>query len=756
MSALLARLGPLEKRIAAQTTWKYCKRKRQSNWVCAGCTARRDSAFKQQRRSYGDDSLRFTDGGGSVLFPGEGEHEHNDDKKARQNTKPESWTGSSWEFENQGKKELGSQRIQDGPESRTFQEGAFESSYTPLGANERDEGEQDLEQDGLWEPFEPFDGRQEPGTSDSVFAADGFNAPDPRDMLDIDYRAKLSDALLQEEADVVARCLFAAYQANDLDFLRSIPPTTYSEIIRLLEPSHFVAKVGRVHVDFSSKTAAEIGLMSMHKVAREYVSVLQSVLGVRRSVGIAPTFADYTILLRSARDLGNSKMGSFVWHALLNDGHVPNTMCYNYYMSAVVWNGIHSAGSRQTVRVIPYNMEGRAREKRRSKFWNYRVGEGGVRQQTMEIFNKMLTNGVVADEESYRILITASAREGDLATAKSVLKRVWGIDVEGIMAGTDEKSIPPKQIPEHSPMRPTEDLLLTIADAFSINNDIPSALRLVDFVARHFGLAITSDVWARLLQWTFILSLPRTGTDRLGRRTTGQLPLSSVLSLWNLMTGPPYSVKPTMSMYRYLIKNIFHRQSSDWLADKIIAAEPLVRSSREMAGKRLRDVQGYTRARSKGFLRRSQEPRSLERLRNSWQFADLIRRRDILWLRRWVRLYLGTVNRNGARDTRRQHSAYRLPLLLWQWRAILPERIEYETPTGFVMFRIRSEEEIVASHKRRLYLKELRAYLLAAIPKYIGHQWFDRPKSGGIPKRLMEHLKAADEMLNTDARSAKT
>lgn len=169
----------------------------------------------------------------------------------------------------------------------------------------------------------------------------------------------------------------------------------------------------------------------------------------------------------------------------------------------------------------------------------------------------MLKDGAVANEESFRIVMTALAREGDLETVQSILHRMWNINVDGLRKGKDEEALKPKYMDPSNPLRPTANLLFTVAHAFGINNDIPIALRLVDFIARHYDLQIPRETWEQLFEWTFVLSLPRTGVKaRTDGTREGELPQQAVANLWNTMTGTAYLIKPTMGMYNHLMRNL--------------------------------------------------------------------------------------------------------------------------------------------------------------------------------------------------------
>lgn len=702
--------------------------------MCLECKARR---VVKQRRSYGDDSVgRFTDGG-SVHFSGETRQERHEGKRYQQTIRTKDGPGlAAWDRGAQDANERSYQPmgsdwtapVSSNGDSSSASEAPSQSTLDNAGAGEN----RFLPGRKRYAPLE-----EAPETISEL--GDSSTAHRDRFMRrsrahTMDYKAELPRALLRHEADPMIACLATADEVHDLEFLRSIPSTTYSEIIRTVDPSHFVSKLGKLHQDLSPHMADKLHLAPMWSVAMEYVYTLLQVLYIRRSAGIKPTFSDYMLLLRSARDLGNRAIGITLWNMLLKDGFTPNTTCYNYYMSTVIWNGIHSAGPRRKDRVIPFNMMQRSTG-RNARWRKYLVGgPEGIRQKTMSIFDKMRAHGTVANEESFRILVTAAAREGDLSVLKTVLNRVWGIDVDAIMSGKDENKIVPKRIPRHSPLMPTSQLLFTVAHAFGINNDIPCALRVVDFIARHFDLEITPDVWHHLLQWTYVLSVERSGTAGRGGRRQGQLPKKSVQSLWNTMTSRPYCTKPTMSMYNYLIGSLAQQGLSGDIEMRMNEAYALFWEHQSSAYRAFGALSEQTHRKADGL-----EHQSIDQLRRDWELCEVTRRRDVWWLKRWVRRYMYSLSFGREGDYRDKRFAYDLPPFMWQWRTYLPGDIFYETTTGFVEFVSRSEEEMVAAHAGRVRRMKHRRAVMYHARRRIGQRWLDKNKYA-VPKRFQRWL----------------
>jgi len=753
MSSIIARLGPVRPRRTYGSLWKSSRLKKlDRQWLGAGTTL-------AKHRSYSAESSRWTARNAtvSVLEAKEEEKQPRTESPspADEIVKRAEYT-PFWEHEATGDAFF-SQR---GPETQDHdatgekseaedqeydslrQQREAEDLFERFAQTEEDDAQSRIlpepridtrEGTSMWAQFEEAEDNQQhtDGEIDSTWTnsqTGGLNPFEDVSMLDLDYEAELPLALSKAEADMLIRCLFAAQKANDTLFIRSISETTFSRIIHILSPANFVAKLASTHVELSAALANSFGLAPMRQVVFERGIVLRQIVEYRREAGVKLTSEDYTALLRHARDLGSRNLAGHFWKMLLEDGHQPTTACYNHLMSAQIWNGVHSASLRQNVRIIPFHMMARQNQQRR--FRNYAVGPGGLRETVMNYFNRMLSSGAVADEESFRILITACAREGDIQTAKTVMMKVWSIDVNGIVEGRDEQEIQPKIVPDTSPLCPTVELLWTIAHAFSINNDVPAALRVVDFVARHYQLSVTDEVWSQLFEWTFVLSAKRWGTGLRDGRTAGQLPPSSLMSLWETMTGPPYYVRPSMGMYNKLITNLGQRSFTPLLAEKMREGVQIYLEHR------LEAVYAHNQfTHALKLPESSRSSVSIERLRDEFEYRELIRRRDVFWLRRWLHKYLYTFRSWRDVGPLAGRVVTELPTILWEFRRWIIYEVRYETATGFVEFETRTPDEQLMRRQKAALRAQERQKALDEAKKFVGHKYvFGRERDDREPR----------------------
>ncbi|KAI6801948.1 hypothetical protein KC358_g15370, partial [Hortaea werneckii] len=485
-----------------------------------------------------------------------------------------------------------------------------------------------------------------------------------------DYRNLLPTAIALESHHFIARCLRTALHRDDFTWIRSLPKTTFTQILTLLSPSRTLGSHIETHTSISPALTTQLHITPLEEIVSDYSELLSNLIQIRwtqstdRPSTHPVTLTQYNLLLRSAATLGNRALALRIWkkmttqtdHSSFPDAVVPNIESYNALMSAVTFNRQLNAPTRHRYRVIPFHMHARNPEivreaDRGAAFKGYSVspassssssgiGGEGVRGRILRMLQGLLAQGVTANEETWRVVILAAAREGDLGTVEKVMGKVWGVEVGRIgmeeeeegdeskgeelslkkgavkgagakpkktaKGGNEKDSNPDNFIryPSTSPLHPTPSLLTTLAHAYGINNAIPTALKVIDHFSRCYALSIPHATWSELLEWTFVLSVPRTGQKAHHDGTrAGQLPLSAVGDLWETMTGGTtttmkadgegesvgvgerkgYNVQPDMRMYDYLIKNLVLRDMGPEILERMREGRDLYLRSRKAA-----------------------------------------------------------------------------------------------------------------------------------------------------------------------------
>ncbi|KAJ9638795.1 hypothetical protein H2199_006655 [Coniosporium tulheliwenetii] len=644
MTTLFSRLGPIESRIASTARPPRPPRKR--NWICADCRQR-----GAQRRP-----LTTADAGQDL----------------------------------DGKLEQGSAR------------GGFERIEEAIGNSWRTI-------DSLWERVRRVKPEaQTPQLPTAV--AEERSADSPSRYFhskrylygcdDFDYRAELPVALARGDPDAAVRAFLAA--AEDTDYVREIPPTTFTELLRTIDPVHFVEGAKLVHNELSAHYAKQLRVYPVYDVLADFIRIVRDVTAVRKSAGIGLGLMDYKLLLKCASAVGSKDAAKGMWEDLHQDGLIPDTDCYNYYLTSVIWHRHYRTRARQKIRVTQANMTIRsARGWRRWlkiqwAFDSFRIGLGGIKEEVTKVFNEMLRKGNMPNEKTFTLMMSGLAREGDVAGVKAILQKVWNVDVDAIMGKgkNRRKNIQVTPHPQESPLYPSQDLLFMVAHCFGINNDIPTALRVVDFISRNYDITISRDT-----------QKANTGPKE------GQLPAKALEELWKTMTAEPYNIKPTMPMYNRLIKNMTRRYRA-WED-----VGPRIEEGRRLY---VRSIKSYHRAREQ-YLAASHAHeqgevtwQSLAQMKRNLEHLWLLKRRNHMFVRRWTRLYLGSAAKWKNRDTdweRGEASDF-----LRRMGRFAPRRVSYAVSGGRIAFINHSREEIKAAYAK----KHLDALPVDGIPLQLG------------------------------------
>ncbi|KAI7055615.1 hypothetical protein KC339_g18360, partial [Hortaea werneckii] len=684
----------------------------------------------------------------------------------------------------------------------------------------------------LWQRFESIENQtamddEEAAASVPLTYADTATSSSSSEA-SLDYFNLLPTAIAHESHHLIARCLRTALQHDDFTWIRSLPESIFTQILTLLSPSHTLGQHIETHTSISPALTSQLNITPLHEIVSEYSELLGSLIQIRWSQStdhpsIVPlTLPQYNLFLPSAATLGNRSLAVRIWkkmttqtdHPSSPDALVPDIESYNALMSAVTFNRQLNASTRYRHRVIPFHMHARNPEivreaDRGPEFKGYSVspaasgggvGWEGVRGKILNMLQGLLGQGVQANEETWRVVILAAAREGDLGTVEKVMARVWGVEVGRIgMEGEEEEESMAKEggkggktaatnrkilkggkgkgkasnannfipYPPTSPLHPTPALLTTLAHAYGINNALPTALKLVDYFSRCYALSIPHATWSELLEWTFVLSVPRTGQKAQHDGTkAGQLPLSAVGDLWGVMTGSGssttttgtetdqgkegkpeegaaaeegrkgYNVQPDMRMYDYLVKNLVLREMGPEILQRMQEGRQLYRRSRAAAREariallREERMERARRKRSRRRQREKQEKKQEKSLATShdadfpppppppppsetsppnkpslppellypsyptYAHLALLRNRNLLYLRRWVRLLLRITRSIHYPDSLLHSSTFSLrtlPRFLHEWRAYAPTRVKFEVPAGMLEFDIRGQ-----------------------------------------------------------------
>lgn len=349
--------------------------------------------------------------------------------------------------------------------------------------------------------------------------------------------------------------------------MAAIPSTTFIEILRQLDPSDsflpfrhsYSTRIPKNYTLFANRHRKEYATLQRRRTM--YWDIFEA--RARYSLDVR----EYAQFLRCARSTWDGRFATTVMTSMISKGVKPDVDCYNLYFESKCWSEVWHPSERQLLRVIPYTRKirqdmldernGKRSVERGIVIRPHGVGERGLKNEVREVFTHMIEGGIMADGKAFGALLTALAREGDLQGVKAVLQKAWDVDVDAIKvdATNPQESDGPTRLPSSSPLYPNQDHLLIIAHAFGSNNDVPTALRVVDHFSRKFLIPVSEAVWAELLEWTFTLSTRRSKRRKTDGAQIGQLSLQTMEHLWHVITSEPYNCQPSLPMYDLIIRS---------------------------------------------------------------------------------------------------------------------------------------------------------------------------------------------------------
>ena len=477
----------------------------------------------------------------------------------------------------------------------------------------------------------------------------------------------------------------------------------------MLDPSIFIEPYAQIYEDIhpGAQAAMKDQTLHMKEVFTNYSEIFQKIVENRTAHRRDLSFEEFKLHLNVARCLRDGKMASNIWAELVRSGKDPDTICYNHYFEAMCWSNTHDYIEISKLRVESRSLIARSQRSRyKMSKWDsqlgYQTGEHSLKAQITNTFSKMVETGVTADGKTFSLLMTALSREGDIRGVKSILKKVWDVDVDDIMA-SDFDSFKLANIKLESPLYPTDDLLFVVAHVFGSNNDLPTALRIVDHLSRKYDIKVGRKTWDELLRWAFVLSVPRSSRhERRPDLLSGQLPLKSVTRLWETMVAPPYKCKPSMRMYGFYIKNAVYRRHLDLVLGAMLEGLSIHRSlmRHHMSLKLQRDANinnGTTSPHLDPFI-------SLHWLQKMEKRARLLEFRNFTMISRWFCWLLDESQWYGGTAK----------IVLWE-RLKLPLAIEVFwdfRPRGKIFYSIETGHVELACHDRgneeNIHLEDIR------------------------------------------------
>ena len=449
--------------------------------------------------------------------------------------------------------------------------------------------------------------------------------------------------LQNEEYDALLPALLRLSQRPEA--LESLSSTFLAESIHSLKPQHFIdpAKLAYHGMHPTIIQSLHGSMRQLRDIFFDYTQSLRVLTGRMRRAGKKFRLREYTTLMDAARATGDARLALYLRNCMREDEIELDTTCYNYFFESLSWDKGHEPIESYKLRVTAWNLKNQSIRDRVGALHYHRISAAKLKTIFIRAYEEMVQNGISSNATTYCLFMQALSRSGELDFAKLVMQKIWDIDVDKVMNDEDETAIFECDLDRSSPLFPNQELLFTIAHIFGSNNQMSTALRLVDHVARKYDLEIDSDVWMQLAQWTFVLSKRRGGRnlERKESDSVGQLPIDSFEQLWRTMTSEPYNLQPDELLYNMRIRSLRRRNLRHVMIQVMEEIRDLLASGN---GSRL-------------TLQEKWASQSFAGSRFEQELEHVIRSRNLKLLFHWTKLVLG-------------NNAYSSGWLSWKIRGI--------------------------------------------------------------------------------------
>ena len=365
-------------------------------------------------------------------------------------------------------------------------------------------------------------------------------------------KTEIEEVLQERHPD---RVLFAILNpSSGHDFIRRADSTSFADAFTAIDPQYFIEPMKDVYRFMKPSLSSEPEYRWVRRFDERLISFkisLETIIRVRREAGHKLSLEVCRHYLDWARILGDAGLAKHImWHMIPADAVEPDLHCYNYFMEACCWNHAWSKSEQWRLRVTPQILAIRGVYRRPADLKGHRIGGApGLRYKMLSTFKELVAKGHKGNEETFTTLMVAMGRENDLTGAKSILRSVYNIDVDLLEQLDEEEIETPTFYEDDSPLRPSARLLFTVAHVFGSNNEIGTAMKLVDYISRQYNLQILPDVWMHLFEWSLILQFRRTTSERKQGQGLGYVPQGTLEQLWVTMTDAPHNMKPNVVMH---------------------------------------------------------------------------------------------------------------------------------------------------------------------------------------------------------------
>lgn len=427
-------------------------------------------------------------------------------------------------------------------------------------------------------------------------------------------------ALRQRDTFGLYLCLLDFTRGASLDdhafcrVVQSIPPTTFSEILRNFDPFHISAHVDSapdVPISWGAAIHSPLGdLINKWGIKVLYVRILNRLRLLQRarqlpqpngSPAQIPLLRDYLVLLRCAGATSNIRAVKSIWWELASHGYrdwrhaelYAEFIKARYLTEALYANNdmsrfrqrpldLHRSAVKLNKDVIrKLNRLNASLTRRHSHRFGQNVNEPFFAEPLTRMLRKrkplkklqrraILRRMLPGDESLTCAILKANGRQGRVY-ASNVLMRLWGINITSFQTELGKRVVSGgHDFPLGSALAPTEALLDAVVHCYGNMGEVLLAQALVDYISRRWDIVVPNTVWSALLEYARIYSTdPAQKEWRMTQFHQKHVTPQTVVDIWKFSTQAPHRFQPGMRDYFTLVKSMMGPQAP---LDQVLAA----------------------------------------------------------------------------------------------------------------------------------------------------------------------------------------
>ena len=475
--------------------------------------------------------------------------------------------------------------------------------------------------------------------------------------------------------------------ARDQEYICGLHPSAWSSIVRAVSPRKWM--LSPIHLpmnrDWHRHASGPMKQNEEYQRRRKLLSSISSqIFELRCQAGTPMLLADYRALLDHAAVLGDRYIAQALFEHMKHHGVKADRICYNALMRAALF---FQTPARQHINRLRAQNDAQ---------WK---GVPAVLAEVKTIFQHMRHKAQIEpDVTSYCQLVTALARDGDLAGCRRVLSEYLQVDVAAVVAG---QTIKYGVYERRSDLYPTRELLLTIANAFGSHDQISTSVRLLQFVSEKYDMTIHRDVWTALMHWVWFFCRKE---DLILRSQEVRAPALQRITHLSTLLQRQYNVWPSMEVLDYIFKSSLSERMQ--VTDDFV--KPVVRDCRQV----LKERKGLWRMEAIGRSMSRSIPGRIIAPGDPTPFYSRLHKERIRiglrveFLRNWSKTILESGTPRSYRpspDEAFRMSDWRLrglPNFIRQWREFIRPRIKFQVDSGVVQLQIRATSICESSRPR--------------------------------------------------------